>query len=262
VTYETETETTIGNNNDRVAIGQKAWADLREAGSKMLSFKHRATYVLVNAYVDTIYSVNVETADGVEVLSFGLSEFNDLYEAQTNKGKGAMLDAILEKSFGVTGEDDKARRNELVKVIRTSILMAEKLDDVSEVSMIRSKVGGKMLDVLQVPYTLLHEPPEEGAKQSEINKYNAMRDSLAALDAYSGDNSMSALERAVRPKQDRGTKAPQVATFTPPVKVTPEARLDALVFALGLPDMCKRILARVSEVGGMDELARWAYSAD
>ena len=258
-----ETETTAGANvADRVETGMKAWQDLREAGSKMLSFKHRATYVLVNAYVDTLYSVNVETQDGVEVLSFGLSEFNDLYEAQTNKGKGAMLDAILEKSFGVTGDDDKARRRELVKVIKTSILMAEKLDDVSEVSLIRSKVGGKMLDVLQVPYTLLHDAPEEGAKQSEINKFNAMRDSLAALDAYSGDNSMAALESAVRPKQERGTKAPQVAAFSKPSVVTPEARLDALIFALGRPDMCKRLLARVDEVGGLDELTRWANSAD
>ena len=258
MTQETETM----NNTDRTEIGLKAWSDLREAGSKMLSFKHRATYVLVNAYVDTIYSVNIETADGVEVLSFGLSEFNDLYEAQTNKGKGAMLDAILERSFGVTGDDDKARRRELVKVIKTSILMAEKLDDASEVSLIRSKVGGKMLDVLQVPYTLLHDAPEEGAKQSEINKYNAMRDSLAALDAYSGDNSMAALESAVRPKVERGTPAPKVASFTPPAKITVEARIDAIAWALGKPDLAKRIIARVDQAGGMDDLTKWANSAD
>ena len=245
----------MNNTPDLLEVGKRSYADLITSGKKLNEFKHRAMYVLVNAYATTLYEARVEPrAKDAEayLISFGLDTFGKTYEDASSVEKGAMLDAVLEKSFGVVGETDRNRRLTMVKTINTAIALAERIDDISQVTLANGKH-------LEVPYTVLHEEPAEGAKQSEINRYKALRDTTCVLDKYSGDDSMPALESALRPKVQRGTQAPKVATFAKPVTITFEARVDAVAFAFhGKRELAIAVLKRFDDFEGSDDLAKWA----
>jgi hypothetical protein len=243
---------TISNTPDTLALGRSAWSSLQTAGKEMGKFNAKATYVLLQAYNTVLFECVVTPRSKDEtpyVLSFGLDTFHAEYDKSSNVEKGAMICAVTSKLFGESDPTPNQRQS-LLAVIKTSTALAEKLDDASEVTL--SARGH-----LTIPYKIMHAEPAEDAKQSEINRYKAMKDTDLVLDEPQGDNSYAEMVRRLKPKTARGVAAPAVKHFVRPALVSFEARVDAMAFAIGNPTIAKKLVERLDEFDGMEDLKKF-----
>ena len=246
------TTETISNVIDTLALGRQAWTSLQTAGKEMGKFNAKATFVLLQAFNTTLFECVVTPRGKDEtdyVLSFGLDTFQDEYEKSSNVEKGAMICAITSKLFGEASPTPNQRQS-LLAVIKTACALAQRIDNPEEVTL--SARGH-----LTIPYRIMHEEPAEDAKQSEINRYKAMKDSELVLDEPQGDNSYAEMVRKLKPKTQRGTQAAKVSHFVRPAVVTFEARVDAMAFAIGNPAVAKKLVERLDEFDGMDDLKKF-----